>query len=424
MLSLPAPAFPQIRRDFAWTKYILHKPTPKQLAFLLLDTEEAFYGGAAGGGKSEALLMGALQYADTPSYAALLLRRTFKALTLPEALLDRARMWLLGSDAHWRGDSEIVFPSGAKLVFGYLEADKDVEQYQSAAFQYIGFDELTQFTEYQYRYMHSRARRLTGVDIPIRIRGASNPGSVGHEWVKQRFIIEGKSQGRPFIPATLDDNSYLDRGTYIKSLNNLDPVTRQQLLNGDWTARAEGCKFKREWFEIIDSAPVDCQKVRRWDMAGTEAKPGKDPDWTAGVLLGRSKQNVLYVIDMKHFRGSDLANEQLVKQTAELDGRAVKIRMEQEPGSSGLRVINDYQRRVLMGWDFQGIPSTGDKITRANPVASQAEAGNIKLVRGSWINTFLDELELFPMGAHDDQVDALSGALADLALSRHYGMEV
>ena len=238
--------------------YCPHQPTYKQLLFLSLKTEEAFYGGAAGGGKSDALLMAALQYVDTPGYAALLLRRTFKALTLPEALLDRARFWLGGTDAHWQGDSTAwVFPSGAKLVFGYLEADKDVEQYQSAAFQFIGFDELTQFSEYQYRYMHSRARRLVNTNVPIRIRGASNPGSIGHEWVKQRFIVEGLKEGRPFIPATLDDNPHLDRGTYTKSLNNLDPVTRQQLLNGDWSARQAGSKFKREWFEIVEAAPVD-----------------------------------------------------------------------------------------------------------------------------------------------------------------------
>ncbi len=361
--------------------------------------------------------MAALQYVDIPEYAALLLRRTFKALTLPEALLDRARMWTGGS-VRWQGEGTIIFPSGAKLVFGYLESDRDVEQYQSAAFQFIGFDELTQFTEYQYRYMHSRTRRLANSDIPIRIRGASNPGSIGHEWVKQRFIVEGLQEGRPFIPATLDDNIHLDRQAYIKSLNNLDPVTREQLLKGDWTARRAGGKFKREWFEIVDTAPSDCRKVRFWDMAATEAKPGKDPDWTAGCLMGISNNQTLYIVDMKRLRGTPSANESLVKQTAEIDGKAVAVRMEQEPGSAGVKMIDDYRRRVLMGWDFKGEPSTGSKEVRANPVSSQAEAGNLKLVRGAWINAFLDEAESFPSGAHDDQVDALSGALSQLTAKR------
>lgn len=361
--------------------------------------------------------MAALQYVDVPEYAALLLRRTFKALTLPEALLDRTRMWT-GNKVRWQGEGTAIFPSGAKLVFGYLESDRDVEQYQSAAFQFIGFDELTQFTEYQYRYMHSRTRRLANSEIPIRIRGASNPGSIGHEWVKQRFIIEGLQEGRPFIPATLDDNIHLDQQAYIKSLSNLDPVTREQLLKGDWTARRAGGKFKREWFEIVDAAPADCRKVRFWDMAATEAKPGKDPDWTAGCLLGISANQTLYIVDMQRFRASPSGNESWIKQTAEMDGKSIPVRMEQEPGSSGVKVIDDYRRRVLMGWDFKGAPSTGSKEVRANPVSSQAEAGNVKLVRGAWINAFLDEAESFPSGTHDDQIDSLSGALSQLTAKR------
>lgn len=358
--------------------------------------------------------MAALQYVDVPGYAAILLRRTFKALTLPEALLDRSRMWLSGK-AQWKSDSNSwIFPSGAKLVFGYLEADKDVEQYQSAAFQFIGFDELTQFTEFQYRYMHSRARRLKKLNVPIRVRGASNPGGIGHEWVKQRFIIEGLKYNRPFIPATLIDNPYLDQVAYIKSLNNLDPITRARLLSGDWSARESGNKFHREWFEIVDAAPVDCRKVRFWDMAATEPKKNKDPDWTAGCLMGISDNNTLYIIDMKRLRGTPQANESLVKQTAELDGKKVPVRMEQEPGSSGVNSIDHYLRRVLMGWDFKGIPATGSKEVRANPLSSQAEAGNVKLVRGTWINEFLDEAEAFPGGSHDDQVDAASGAFNEL----------
>ena len=397
--------------------YCPHSPTYKQLLYLSLRTEEGFYGGAAGGGKSDALLMAALQYVDTPGYAALLLRRTYKALTLPEALLDRSRMWF-GGQAKWQGDSNaFVFPSGAKIVYGYLEADKDVEQYQSAAFQFIGFDELTQFSEYQYRYMHSRVRRLRGSNIPIRVRGASNPGSIGHEWVKQRFLIEGKKYGRPFIPANLEDNPHLDRESYIRSLNNLDPVTRQQLLMGDWTARKPGGKFHREWFEIVDSAPADCQKIRFWDMAATEPKKGKDPDWTAGCLMGLSSNGVIVIFDVKRLQGTPLANEQLVRQTAVIDGQGTPVRMEQEPGSSGVKQIDDYRRRVLMGWDFKGIPSTGSKEVRANPLSSQAEAGNVKLVRGTWITEFLDELEAFPGKGHDDQVDAASGAFIQLALT-------
>ncbi len=381
----------------------------------MLKSEEAFYGGAAGGGKSDALLMAALQYVDYPGYSAILFRRTYADLSLPGALMDRAREWLAETDARWKDSEKTwVFPSGATITFGYLENEQDKFRYQGAEFQFCGFDEATQFTETQYRYLFSRLRRLAGSAIPVRMRAASNPGGVGHDWVKQRFIIEGAGAGRPFIPAKLTDNPHLDQVQYNRSLQNLDPITRQQLKDGDWSARQAGNKFKREWFEIVDAAPADCRKVRRWDMAATEAKPGKDPDWTVGALVGISKAGVIYILDIKRFRGTPGANEQLVKQTAQLDGRSIPVRMEQEPGSAGVKMIDDYRKRVLMGWDFQGVPSTGSKEVRANPVASQSEAGNVKLVRGTWINAFLDEAEVFPSGAHDDQVDAVSAALADL----------
>lgn len=400
--------------ELSWSKFIPVTPTAKQLAFLLLDCREALYGGAAGGGKSISLLMAALQYVDYPEYAALLLRRSYADLSLPGALMDKASEWLGGTAAVWHAEAKTwTFPSGATLTFGYLDNPNDKYRYQSSAFSFCGFDELTQFQEQDYRYLFSRLRRLKDSPIPIRMRAASNPGGIGHEWVKQRFMVE-HDEDRVFLPARLDDNPHLDQAEYEKSLGNLDPVTRQQLLNGDWSARQGGSKFRREWFEIVDTAPADCQRVRRWDMAATEPKPGKDPDWTAGCLMGLARTNTLYIIDMKRMRGTPGACEALVKQTAEIDGNETMIRMEQEPGSSGVKAIDDYQRRVLMGYDFRGVPSTGKKEVRANPLASQAEAGNVKLVRGPWINAFLDEAELFPLGGHDDQIDAASGALADL----------
>jgi len=213
-----------------------------------------------------------------------------------------------------------------------------------------------------------------------------------------------------FIPAKLDDNPYLDRGEYVKSLSELDPVTRQQLLDGDWTARAAGNLFRREWFEVVDSYPAGLGLVRYWDLASTEATRGRDPDWTAGALMGRSQEGQYYLLDMRRMRGQPLAVEGLVRQMAMTDGREVGIYMEQEPGSSGVNTIDHYTREVLSGWAFRGERSTGSKLSRANPVSSQAEAGNIKLLRGAWIGEFLDEVEAFPNGSHDDQVDAMSGA--------------
>src|SRR5581483_6115202 len=128
------------------------------------------------------------------------------------------------------------------------------------------------------------------------------------------------------------------------------------------------------------------------------------PDWTAGVLMGRSDEGVYYVLDVRRDRLSPQGVQALVKRTAQADGYGVPVRMEQKPGSAGATVISHYLRQ-LSGWDFGGERSTGDKVTRARPLAAQAEGGNVRLLRGPWNKDFLDEAEVFPFGGHDDQVD-------------------
>jgi predicted phage terminase large subunit-like protein len=366
---------------------------------------------------SEALLLAALQYVDTPGYNAILFRRTYSDLALPGALLDRARELLTPfiPEVKWDDrEKKWIFPSGATLTFGYLESEKDKYRYQSAEFQFIGFDELTQFTETQYTYLFSRLRRLKGFPVPVRMRAASNPGGEGHDWVKQRFIIEGASKGRIFIPARMEDNPFLDHAQYEESLSKLDPVTRAQLRWGNWDVKEAGYMFKRQWFPIVDRVPHLRKIVRYWDLAGTEKgqqrgkSKAKDPDWTVGLLLGATRSN-WYILDVKRDRLAPHDVEELVKETAYKDGRHVSIYIEQEPGSSGLYVIEHFAQ-LLKGFAVRGHRTTGSKVLRANPVSAHAQRGAIKLVRGPWINDFLDELEMFPGGTHDDQVDALSGA--------------
>ena len=396
------------------SNYWPHALTPKQHAFLWLTCREAFYGGAAGGGKSEALLMAALQYMDIPGYAAIIFRRTYADLVLPEALMDRAQEWLAPTDARWNDKSKSwVFPSGATLTFGYLDAEKDKYRYQSAAFQYVAFDELTQFSETQYRYLFSRLRRLEGVNVPLRMRSASNPGDQGHEWVKQRFVVEGRKHGRVFVRATLDDNPHLDTVEYRKALDELDPVTRQRLKEGDWDIAIEGNLFKRHWFPVVEERPAGLRLVRYWDLASTEKTATNDPDWTAGALMGSNGGGDYYVADVRREQEGPGAVEALIRQTAEIDGPNVAIWMEQEPGSSGKNTIATYAR-ILAGYNFHGVRSTGSKVERANPVSAQAEAGNIKLVQGPWLGDYLDEICAFPESGHDDQVDATSGAFGQL----------
>lgn len=229
--------------DIKWSKYIPHVPTPKQHAFLWLAVKEAFFGGAAGGGKSDALLMAALQYVDVPGYAAIIFRRSYTDLALPGAIMDRCQEWLANADAKWNdNDKEFNFPGGSKLTFAYLSKPNDKYRYQSAEFQFIGVDEITQWPEDDYLYLMSRLRRPSKgplSQVPLRARAAANPGGVGHVWVKKRFV-DGSSPDRVFIPSSLDDNPHLDQESYEQSLALLDPITHAQLRHGDWSIRPPG----------------------------------------------------------------------------------------------------------------------------------------------------------------------------------------
>lgn len=404
------------------TKFIPHYPYAKQAAFLLLDTKEGFYGGAAAGGKSDALLMAALQYVDIPGYRALLLRRTFQDLSLPGALMDRMKQWMAPfiwrKEVTWiEKEKTFLFPSGASITFGYLESENDKYRYQSAEFQFIGFDELTQFTETQYTYMFSRLRRLKHAkNVPLRMRGASNPDGIGLEWVKQRFIVEGPSKGRIFIPAKLEDNPHLDQESYEQSLEELDPITRARLREGNWDIREEGKLFNRSWFGTVEpyQLPDYMRKVRYWDLASSEEpkanQRSNDPDYSVGLLLGEFR-GIYYVLDVKRFRLSPEATELIIHQLAVQDGYVTNIFIEEEPGSAGKYLIDYYSRDILKGYAVRGNRETGSKTIRANTASAAAERGNVKLVQAPWNSKFLDELVMFPTkDYHDDQVDAFSGA--------------
>lgn len=397
-----------------WSKYIPKWviPTPQQRAFMLLDCKEGLFGGAAGGGKSTCLLMAALQYADVPGYAALLLRRTYADLAKPGALLPKSHEWLRNTDAHWDGmNKQWRFPSGAVLDFGYLDGDKDIYKYQSSEYQFIGFDELTQFMELWYRYLFSRLRGNTTLmshyAVPWRMRSGSNPGGEGHDWVRRRFLIEGPGAGRVFVPAKLEDNPHLDRESYEESLSNLDPTTYQQLRHGDWDTLPPGDMFRREAIEIVESAPAGLKWIRSWDLAGTK---GKKSAYTAGTLMAL-QHGIFYVGHVARIKGDPGEVESLIAQTAATDGRSVEVWMEQEPGSGGVNTIWNYRRRVLVGYTLNPYHPKGDKVQRAKPLANASNAGNMKIVQGErggrWVNDFIDECHAFP-GGFKDQVDSAS----------------
>jgi predicted phage terminase large subunit-like protein len=405
-------------------------PTAKQSDFLLDFSREALYGGAAGGGKSSALLMGALQLVETPGYAAIIFRVHLTDLTLPGGLIDRSKSWI-GTGARWsREDHTWTFPTGATLSFGYLDSEGDQYRYQGTELHYIAFDELTQFSETQYRYLFSRLRRPRDSDsplsqVPLRVRAATNPGGPGHDWVRRRFIEPWLARRtdptvaleRRYYPATITDNPHLDRDSYLESLYQLDPVTRAQLAEGNWDIRPDGRLFQRTWFstERRHALPDILTTVRYWDLAATPKAPGRDPDYTVGVLVGKHRDGTYSLLDIARTQGSPASVETLVRTTAQRDGSDTIIVIEQEPGASGKSIVDHYRRRLLDGYYVVGDVPSGNKVTRAQLIASRAEAGDLTLVTGPWNDAFLDEAEIFPDGAHDDQVDALSGAMAYLA---------
>lgn len=381
---------------------------------------EAFYGGAAGGGKSEALLMAAAQYVEVPNYSAIIFRRTFPDLSQPGAIMDRSKEWWANTPAKWNEDQKAWrFPSGAVIKFGHLEHHSALKNYMGAEYQFIGFDEATQFPYELYNYLFSRLRRRRGLEVPLRYRAASNPGGIGHEWVKQRFLIEGDDNGRVFVPASISDNPSLDEYEYRRALSELDPVTRAQLLEGDWSVTGTGANFKRTWFEILDETPREYERiVRFWDTASTAPALNQDPDWTVGVLMGRTPQQQYVIIDIVRDRGTPSFVQELIRTTAAADAQmfenAVEIFMEQEPGASGKFMTEHYQFHVLRNHYFQAIRTTGPKPVRAAAFSAMAQAKNVKIVRKNNLMAFFDEAEAFPFGAHDDQIDAAAGAFNQL----------
>src|SRR3989304_3799884 len=170
------------RETILLNKYILHKPyitadgRSPQTDFITCTADEALFGGAAGPGKTEALLMCALQFVNLPEYNAVIFRKTLHDPKRPEGLMQSTLEWLGNSDAKWNGqDFKGTFPSGATLTLGYMDNDQDGYHHQSAAYQFIGWDELTQFEEWQYKYLISRLRRSATSYIPLRIRAATIP---------------------------------------------------------------------------------------------------------------------------------------------------------------------------------------------------------------------------------------------------------
>lgn len=176
----------------------------------------------------------------------------------------------------------------------------------------------------------------------------------------------------------------------------------------------EGSLFAVAKMATLEARPAGGKLVRAWDLAGTEAKSGTDPDWTAGVLLARMPDGGYCVLDVTRLRGGPEAVQAAIVNTAAQDGRGVTVSIPQDPGQAGKMQAQVFAR-ALAGYVVKVSPETGDKATRAAPAAAQVNVGNVSLVSGAWNRAFIEELRDFPAGRHDDQVDAFSRAFGVLA---------
>lgn len=416
-------AYQKLQERVRNSPYIPYEPTEAQWAFLLDERREILFGGAAGPGKSVALLMAALLYVDDPRYRALLLRRTYSDLRLPGALIDLADSWLVNTDAV-RGANGLqwTFPSGAQLNFGYLANDKQKYRYQSSAFHFVGFDELTQFTKAQYTFMFSRVRRAKSVDLPLRVRAASNPGGVGHEWVKTRFL-KARRDWRLFMPARAADNQYLDVVAYRAMLREMDPVSRRQLEHGDWEIAAAGNVFAVDQLSIItaeesatDWANPRVQRCRAWDVAATEKETA---DWCVGLRLAYDPRTKRYAVeDVVRVRQEPGAVERTMEMTAKLDGPDCTQVLEQEPGSAGKLAVRHLRTTCFNQSPVAVVKPSKDKLMRARLAASRVANGDVEVRPEFWAPSFVNELRAFPQdGINDDQVDAFA-----YAVHKHAGL--
>ena len=424
-----------------------------QERFLSSVADCAIFGGAAGSGKSFALLLEQLYDASNAQFRSVIFRRTIPMIRQPGGLLDTSEKVfpLLGAKLN-QSVLEWQFPGGATVKLAGMELEGDRYNWQGAQIGLLCFDELQEFAESQFWFLVSRNRSMSGARS--RIRCTCNPDSdswlrtflrwwiddasglpiqersgvlrwfvrLGDElhWgdtkqeLVEKFGADVEPKSATFIPARVTDNKILleKDSAYLSNLKALPLVERARLLDGNWNVRATaGNFFRREWFGApLERAPDDIiARCRFWDRAASEQRSGTDPDATCGVLLGKDPRGVYYVLDCVKLFATPHAVEKEMLRCAKLDGIGTTIGFMQDPGSAGVAEAQS-TARALDGYNVRFAPATGDKETRAKPVSAQTEAGNVRLIRGHLNENFIRVLENFPVGRHDDEVDALSGA--------------
>lgn len=431
------------------------QPGP-QTEGLMTEADILIMGGAAGGGKTWMLLLEVMRHVWNPEFGAVVFRRTYPEIMNEGGLWDEAeKIYPSIGATPIKSHKQWIFPSGAKVKFDHMQHEQDKDNWKGAQIPFIAFDQLEGFTEKQFFFLLGRNRSVSG--IRPYVRATCNPLPREHKiggWLRQLidwwidaetgypilkrsgvirwFVRDGddivwdmtrkklvqrfpdsQPKSLTFIPSKLSDNPALVKADpgYLANLQALPLVERERLLYGNWDVlETAGNVFNRAWFEIVDAAPVEAERLRYWDKAGTEGGGA----FSAGVKIARSG-GIYFVEHVIRGQWSSGGRNRVMKQTAEFDGPEIPIVVEQEPGSGG-KESAQISIKDLAGFMVKAETVTGDKVSRAGPMASQAEAGNVKLVRGQWNEDYLSELHNFPEGKYADQVDASSGAFNKISL--------
>lgn len=430
-----------------------------QEAFLSTPADIAIYGGAAGGGKTYALLMEPLRHIGNARFGAVIFRRETPQITNQGGLWDTSTEIYAGLGARPKLSPYLwTFAGGARVEFHHLQYESTVQNWQGAQIALIGFDELTHFTRTQFFYMLSRNRSLCGVRPYIRATCNPDPDSWVREFISwwidnetglaipersgvlrwfvryndeihwadspeglAHFGSDHTPKSVTFIAASIHDNPILlesDPG-YLANLQALPRHERERLERGNWNARpAAGVLFARSDFEIIEVAPRLAASVRYWDRAATTpSESNPDPDWTAGVNMGRTHDGQYVITDIERFRARALDVRRRIRAIGSQE--PARIVIEEDPGQAGKAEADDLIR-FLAGMNVSRNRVTKRKYERWLPFAAQCQAGNVLLVRGEWNEPFITEMVALTDNpkdyGHDDQADAATGAFSALVV--------
>jgi len=432
------------------------RPQPGfQEAFLSTSADIAVYGGAAGAGKSYALLMEPLRHIENPHFGAVIFRRTYPQITNEGGLWDTSSEIYPHCGAKPKLSTlEWVFPSGCKIKFAHMQHEDNRYEWDGAQITLLGFDQLEHFTWKMFFYMLSRNRSLCGINPYIRATCNPDPDHWLRDFMRwwidedtglpidsrsgvvrwfvilndivywaatrneliQQYGQRTLPKSFTFIPGKVYDNRILleQNPEYLANLQALSRVDRERLLEGNWNVReSAGMFFRREWFEIVEAVSALVDEIRYWDRAATEAKPSPKVkgSWTAGARMGKDARGVYYISDVSRFQGSPLEVESTIKNITSQDGRKVRVGLEQDPGQAGKAEVQVHVRN-LAGFNVVVNTVRESKGMRAKPLSAQVEAGNVKLVRGPWNEAFIREAENFDGTDKcvSDQIDAATGA--------------